>query len=239
MAATCETNPKLSGTKHNVFGIQTGVAISFMVKRTKAQGLPHFLRAPTRIRDCGRKACVSWINAKLREHRASMRSDQTQNTIGSISRRTISIRCSQSRQRNQSEPRSTARRRLSSSCSRSGVVTNRDEWVYDDTREKSLATKINVTSVKHMKPKLTVEVRWKTATADFVNRSSSGHSELETHLRTRYTPLVFDAECIVSQCIDRFVTRFTYYRSIYHSPFLPANRSLFPVWIQERGYCLR
>jgi predicted helicase len=29
-------NPKLSGTKHNVFGIQTGVAISFMVKRTQA-----------------------------------------------------------------------------------------------------------------------------------------------------------------------------------------------------------
>jgi len=27
-------NPKLSGSKHNVFGIQTGVAISFMVKRT-------------------------------------------------------------------------------------------------------------------------------------------------------------------------------------------------------------
>lgn len=28
-------NPKLSGTKHNVFGIQTGVAISFMVKRAQ------------------------------------------------------------------------------------------------------------------------------------------------------------------------------------------------------------
>ncbi|HES75748.1 MAG TPA: DNA methyltransferase, partial [bacterium] len=28
-------NPKLSGTKHNVFGIQTGVAVSFMVKRMK------------------------------------------------------------------------------------------------------------------------------------------------------------------------------------------------------------
>ncbi len=26
-------NPKLSGTKNNVFGIQTGVAISFLVKR--------------------------------------------------------------------------------------------------------------------------------------------------------------------------------------------------------------
>ncbi len=29
-------NPKLSGTKHNVFGIQTGVAISFLVKRQQA-----------------------------------------------------------------------------------------------------------------------------------------------------------------------------------------------------------
>jgi predicted helicase len=31
-------NPKLSGTKHNVFGIQTGVAISFLVKRKGAEG---------------------------------------------------------------------------------------------------------------------------------------------------------------------------------------------------------
>jgi predicted helicase len=31
-------NPKLSGTKNNVFGIQTGVAISFFVKRHKAKG---------------------------------------------------------------------------------------------------------------------------------------------------------------------------------------------------------
>ena len=32
------TDPRLSGTKHNVFGIQTGVAISFMVKRANAKG---------------------------------------------------------------------------------------------------------------------------------------------------------------------------------------------------------
>ncbi len=31
-------NPKLSGTTHNVFGIQTGVAISFMVRRAKQNG---------------------------------------------------------------------------------------------------------------------------------------------------------------------------------------------------------
>jgi predicted helicase len=31
-------NPKISGTKHNVFGIQTGVAIAFMVRRKGAKG---------------------------------------------------------------------------------------------------------------------------------------------------------------------------------------------------------
>ena len=44
-------NPKLSGTKHNVFGIQTGVAISFMVKkvsgaRDKNPARVHYLRRP-------------------------------------------------------------------------------------------------------------------------------------------------------------------------------------------------
>jgi predicted helicase len=31
-------DPRLSGTRHNVFGIQIGVAISFLVKRAKAKG---------------------------------------------------------------------------------------------------------------------------------------------------------------------------------------------------------
>lgn len=35
-------NPKLSGTKHNVFGIQTGVAISFLVKKKNALGCKIF-----------------------------------------------------------------------------------------------------------------------------------------------------------------------------------------------------
>jgi len=44
-------NPKLSGTKHNVFGIQTGVAISFLVKRSqttkdKRPARVHYLRRP-------------------------------------------------------------------------------------------------------------------------------------------------------------------------------------------------
>jgi predicted helicase len=40
-------NPKISGTKHNVFGIQTGVTISFFVKRTaKVDTSIHYARRP-------------------------------------------------------------------------------------------------------------------------------------------------------------------------------------------------
>ena len=44
-------NPRLSGTRHNVFGIQTGVAISFMVKRAQATkdkrpARVHYVRRP-------------------------------------------------------------------------------------------------------------------------------------------------------------------------------------------------
>ena len=44
-------NPKLSGTKHNVFGIQTGVAISFMVRKEnnskqKRTSRIHYIRRP-------------------------------------------------------------------------------------------------------------------------------------------------------------------------------------------------
>ncbi|MGV1682196.1 type ISP restriction/modification enzyme [Sphingopyxis sp. NJF-3] len=40
-------NPKLSGTKHNVFGIQTGVAIAFLVRRKLASpATVHYTRRP-------------------------------------------------------------------------------------------------------------------------------------------------------------------------------------------------
>jgi predicted helicase len=40
-------NPKISGTKHNVFGIQTGVTIAFFVRKKEAKGFKlHYARRP-------------------------------------------------------------------------------------------------------------------------------------------------------------------------------------------------
>jgi predicted helicase len=59
-------NPKLSGTTHNVFGIQTGVAISFMVRRGKQKGCRIFYSRRPEMETAEEK--LSFLNsAKLRE----------------------------------------------------------------------------------------------------------------------------------------------------------------------------
>ncbi len=52
-------NPKLSGTKHNVFGIQTGVAISFMVKRARHKGCRVFYAHRPELETAEEK--LSWL----------------------------------------------------------------------------------------------------------------------------------------------------------------------------------
>lgn len=53
-------NPKLSGTKHNVFGIQTGVTISFMVKRARHKGCRVFYSRRPELETGEEK--LSWLS---------------------------------------------------------------------------------------------------------------------------------------------------------------------------------
>ena len=55
-------NPKLSGTTHNVFGIQTGVAISFMVKRAKQKGCRIFYARRPEMETAEEK--LAFLNSK-------------------------------------------------------------------------------------------------------------------------------------------------------------------------------
>ena len=54
-------NPKLSGTKHNVFGIQTGVAIAFMVKRGGKKGQACRIHYTRRPEDDTAEEKLSWL----------------------------------------------------------------------------------------------------------------------------------------------------------------------------------
>lgn len=60
------TNPKLSGTKHNVFGIQTGVAICFLVRRKGKDGCE--IRYVRRLEEETAEDKLSWLGGTdLRE----------------------------------------------------------------------------------------------------------------------------------------------------------------------------
>jgi predicted helicase len=85
-------NPKLSGTKHNVFGIQTGVAISFMVK-------------------------------------VNLTSNDFETLMPLASKETKAAK-------------TAGKERAIFKLFSLGVVTNRDEWVYDE-RDEALHAKVN------------------------------------------------------------------------------------------------
>lgn len=139
-------NPKLSGTKHNVFGIQTGVAIGFLVKRAPA-GKPakgcriHYVRRPemetaeeklsflnsTKLPDVAFEEVRpdeknSWINLGLSEF-DDLIPLTTKETRAAVTKR--------------------AERAIFKLHSL-GISTNRDEWVYALDAE-NLVEKVTLT----------------------------------------------------------------------------------------------
>jgi predicted helicase len=129
-------NPRLSGTTHNVFGIQTGVAISFMVKRAKQKGCRIFYaRRPemetaeekltflhnARLSDMGFEEVVpdakhNWIN---------LTSNDFESLIPLASKETKAVK-------------TAAKERAIFKLFSQGVKTNRDEWVCEFSDQQVL-----------------------------------------------------------------------------------------------------
>ncbi|MEY9250383.1 putative helicase [Bradyrhizobium ottawaense] len=134
-------NPKLSGTRHNVFGIQTGVAISFLVKRRLKKGEHHtcevhYARRPE-MEIAEEK--LSWL-AQTPLSRLSMetvRPDAKATWINHTNNdfETLLPLVNKATKRAKSKRGESA---IFSSYSL-GVVTNRDDWVYDEDEEVLIA----------------------------------------------------------------------------------------------------
>ncbi len=120
-------NPKLSGTTHNVFGIQTGVAISFMVKRAKQKGCRIFYARRPEMETAEEKR--SWLgSARLSSLAiAELEPDQRFNWLPSNESdfdSLLAIATKESR---------AGQRGANAICKQYslGVSTNRDDWLYD------------------------------------------------------------------------------------------------------------
>ncbi len=132
-------NPKLSGTKHNVFGIQTGVAISFLVKRKGSKAGRVFYARRPEMETAEEKLAFLGSTALSRLAMDELRPDVKQNWLNLTSNDFDELMPIASKDAKGSKKASEARAifKLFSL----GVVTARDEWVYDSV-EESLAVKV-------------------------------------------------------------------------------------------------
>ena len=121
-------NPKLSGTTHNVFGIQAGVAISFLVKRHRAQGCRIFYAQRPEMEKAEEK--IAFLStARLSElDLDEVKPDAKCNWINLAHNDFDSLVPVASKQAKGAKKPSQEKAifKLFSL----GVVTNRDEWVY-------------------------------------------------------------------------------------------------------------
>jgi len=127
------SNPKLSGTKHNVFGIQTGVAISFMVKRHKAKGCRVFYTRRPELEVADEKLSFLQTAKASALQFDEVKPDDQHNWIN-LTNNDFELLLPLASKAARSADKQSSVKTIFKLFSL-GVSTNRDEWVYDYNNE--------------------------------------------------------------------------------------------------------
>ncbi len=213
-------NPKISGTTHNVFGIQTGVTISFMVKKLSANNedckifytrRPEFETSDDKLKFI----TVNRINQISFDH---INPDRKGNWLNLTSSNFGQLIALTDKSIKNSKTNEEAIFKLFSL----GVVTNRDEWVYDFSKQK-LTDKMNfffdmyqrefstLFDAKNKKIKefvndnLSQEIKWTRALKNQLRQGKKVAFEEEKILRVSYRP--FTKKFL---CYSKFVNEMQY-----------------------------
>ncbi|MGP0060504.1 MAG: type ISP restriction/modification enzyme [Beijerinckiaceae bacterium] len=220
------TNPKLSGTKHNVFGIQTGVAISFLVKRKGAVGRGRIFYS--------RRPEMETADEKLSflatEHLPSLpvdevRPDAKHNWINLTVNDFYDFIPIASKQTKAAK--SPSHERAIFKLISLGSVTNRDEWVYD-VDQRSLERKVR----RFIDVYEAERERWKSEgrpklTAGWVSREIKWTTELESYLK-RDAALCYRPDRVRLAEYRPYCALFTYFdRIITHRVY--QQDAIFPI----------
>ncbi|MBP6719594.1 MAG: N-6 DNA methylase [Rhodoferax sp.] len=206
-------NPKLSGTKHNVFGIQTGVAISFMVKRAVAGTKTSKTKSPARVYYV-RRPELETAEEKLgflAHHPMrgldfdEVQPDKTGNWVNLTNNDFETLLPLASKETKAAK--TAAKERAIFKLHSLGVVTNRDEWVYGE-RDESLHAKVRYlvdvynTDLSRQPNSATVDygtaIKWTRAVK----------ADLQKGLR--YS---FDSNAAIDACYRPFVKRRLYFHA--------------------------
>jgi predicted helicase len=122
-------NPKLSGTTHNVFGIQTGVAISFFVKKAGRKGCsiryarrPEFETAVDKLAFLGSTDPSTIAFQPIRPDKDGTWLNSASNDRGDL----LPVADKATKR-----AKKTSQERAIFSQFSTGIMSGRDEWVYD------------------------------------------------------------------------------------------------------------
>jgi len=205
-------NPKLSGTKHNVFGIQTGVAISFLVKRThhgkRVQGCRiQYVRRPeleTAEEKLAFLSIAKFPKLKFEEVRPDAKHNWlklTNNDFESL----MPIATKEAKvAKKQSQEKAIFR------LFTLGVVTNRDEWVYGDD-VTTLSAKVNfLIDAYNADVKRLSGVRNREKLAEMLDSNIKWTRAVKNDLR-KDVHYQFSPDCIVESYYRPFVKRCLYF----------------------------
>jgi hypothetical protein len=180
-------NPKLSGTKHNVFGIQTGVAISFLIKKRRVDDCrifyarrPEFETAEEKLAFLAGSRLESQIFSRIEPDKSGNWLGLTDNNWESL----IPLGAKETK-----AARTKGKERAIFKLISLGVVTARDEWLYDDQStsiQKKVKFFINTYNTECARLKSeTTRSEQKVAQKnpkDWVTRAIKWTSELENHM---------------------------------------------------------
>jgi predicted helicase len=182
-------NPKLSGSKHNVFGIQTGVAISFLVKRKRSVDCkifyarrPEFDTAEDKLSFLANSKASTLSFERVEPSAAADWVDQAVNGWDDFLPTTDKA--------GKSDPRKA---RSVFSLVSNGVQTKKDEWVYgmdaDATRAKGswLAAALRTAYDDVAKER---DIKWDRELERRFRAGSLQHLEANNIQRASYRPFV-------------------------------------------------
>jgi predicted helicase len=220
-------DPRLSGTKHNVFGIQTGVAISFMVRRAKATGCRIlYARRPqleTAEEKLGFLSSTKFEKLSFEEIRPNARYDwldqpegDFESLIALADKKTKGIKV-------------VGQERAIFKLFSLGFVTARDDWMLD-FNDDALKAKVEWFCNKYeSERKRWVRQGRPEDIGDFVDRSIKWTTELEAHLE-KGTKFQYDPDCVVDALYRPFVvSRFFFAEGLTH------RRYQLPAMFKEEG----
>jgi predicted helicase len=190
-------NPKLSGTTHNVFGIQAGVAIAFCVKLPVEPGekrncrifyldQPEMATAKEKLRFLAESSLKLLAKSEMTRIRPDAKQNWIHQTDNDFDQLLPLV---------DKEVKAGRGDRCIFRLFSRGVATQRDEWVYDFSRE-SLEQKVKYMiaayqeRLKTGKRRESLDIKWDYETEKYLDRKISKKYEVENIRKSIYRPYV-------------------------------------------------